>query len=31
VCVLVIRTPMGVVGFRFGVKRDNWFGWSMCL
>jgi hypothetical protein len=31
VCVLVIRTPKGVVGFRFGVKRDNWFGWLMCL
>jgi hypothetical protein len=30
-CVLIVRTSNGVVGFRFGVRRDTWFGWLMCL
>jgi hypothetical protein len=30
-CVLIVRTSKGVVGLRFGVRRDTWFGWLMCL
>jgi hypothetical protein len=30
-CVLTFRTSKGMVAFRFGVKRDTWYGWLLSL